>query len=74
MCEGYEYEPKDKPSDEDFGPELFSQETAGRRFSKAFCYEDIQFMVLRHRVTGRDVLAMAIKLIHHKRAYNRLMP
>ncbi len=49
---------------------ILTQETEGRRRPKALCYEDVLLMVVRHPETGEDVLAMAIKLIHHKGADN----
>lgn len=47
---------------------ILSQETEARGRPKALCYEDVQLMVVRHPETGEDVLAMAVKLIHHKGA------
>ena len=49
-------------------------ETLGRGRPKALCYEDILLMVVRHPVTGEDVHAMAVKLIHHKGADNKPKP
>ena len=46
--------------------EILSRETVGRGRPRALCYEDVQLMVVRHPKTGRDTLAMKIKLIHHK--------
>ena len=46
--------------------ETLSQETMGRERPRALCYEDVQLMAVRHSKTGRDTLAMKIKLIHHK--------
>ena len=60
--------------DENVLEQLLSQETVGRGRPKALCYEDINVMVVRHPDTGRDVLAMAIKFIHHKGADNRPKP
>jgi hypothetical protein len=54
--------------------DLLCQETLGRGRPKALCYEDILLMVVRHPETGRDVLAMAVKFIHHKGADNRPKP
>ncbi|KEY73695.1 hypothetical protein S7711_09571 [Stachybotrys chartarum IBT 7711] len=54
--------------------ELLVQETEGRGRPKALCYEDVSLMVVRDPSTGRDVLTMAIKFIHHKGADNKLKP
>jgi hypothetical protein len=54
--------------------ELLSQETASRGRPKALCYKDIQLIVVRHPETGEDVLAISIKLIHHKGADNKPKP
>jgi hypothetical protein len=54
--------------------ELLMQETAGRGRPKALCYEDISMMVVRHPSTGKDVITMAIKFIHHKGSDNKPKP
>ncbi|KAH8757878.1 hypothetical protein F5883DRAFT_566585 [Diaporthe sp. PMI_573] len=54
--------------------EMLTQETAGRGRPKALCYEDIMLMVVRHPETGKDVLAMVIKFIHHKSSDNKPKP
>ena len=46
--------------------EILSRETVGRGRPRALCYEDVQLVAVRHSKTGRDALAMKIKLIHHK--------
>ncbi|KAK4151935.1 hypothetical protein C8A00DRAFT_44942 [Chaetomidium leptoderma] len=69
-------------SDEDKAPdehsrvleEMISQEYEGRGRPKALCYEDIQLMVVRHPETGEDVLAMSIRLAHHKGVDNKPKP
>ncbi|RYO96655.1 hypothetical protein DL764_007436 [Monosporascus ibericus] len=53
---------------------LLCQETLGRGRPKALCYEDILLMVVRHPDTGKDVLSMAVKFIHHKGADNKPKP
>lgn len=53
---------------------MLTAETLGRGRPKALCYEDILLMVVRHPVTGNDVLAMAVKFIHHKGADNKPKP
>ncbi|KAK4249237.1 hypothetical protein C7999DRAFT_39654 [Corynascus novoguineensis] len=53
---------------------MLAGETLGRGRPKALCYEDILLMVVRHPVTGDDVLAMAVKFIHHKGADNNPKP
>ncbi|KAL2024965.1 hypothetical protein VTK56DRAFT_3664 [Thermocarpiscus australiensis] len=53
---------------------MLATETLGRGRAKALCYEDILLMVVRHPVTGNDVLAMAVKFIHHKGANNKPKP
>ena len=53
---------------------ILSQETVSRGRPKSLCYEDILLMVVRHPETGEDVLAMSIKLIHHKGADNKPKP
>ncbi|KAK3935373.1 hypothetical protein QBC46DRAFT_453549 [Diplogelasinospora grovesii] len=67
---------EDELSDEDARliEEMLSAETSGRGRPKALCYEDILLMVVRHPVTGEDVLAMAVKFIHHKGADNKPKP
>ena len=54
--------------------DLLCQETLGRGRPKALCYEDILLMVVRHPETGKDVLTMAVKFIHHKGADNKPKP
>ncbi|OAQ59732.1 FluG domain-containing protein [Pochonia chlamydosporia 170] len=54
--------------------ELLCMETTKRGRPKALCYEDILMMLVRHPPTGRPVLAMAIKFIHHKGADNKPKP
>lgn len=54
--------------------ELLTQETTGRGRPKALCYEDISMMVVRNPSTGKDVLTMAIKFIHHKGADRKPKP
>jgi len=53
---------------------LLYRETIERGRPKALCYEDVKLMVMRHPETGRDILAMAIKFIHHKGADNKPKP
>lgn len=53
---------------------MITQETEGRGRPKALCYEDVSLIVVRHPDTGQDVLAMAIKFIHHKGADNKPKP
>lgn len=48
--------------------ELLSQETLGRGRPKALCYEDISLMVVRHPLSGKDVLTISIKFIYYKGA------
>ena len=67
------------PDDEDKAPdehsrlleEMISQEHEGRGRPKALCYEDILLMVVCHPETGEDVLAMSIRLAHHKGMENK---
>ncbi|KAH6876713.1 hypothetical protein B0T10DRAFT_520891 [Thelonectria olida] len=54
--------------------DLLAQETVVRGRPKALCYEDIQMMIVRHPITKRCILAMAIKFIHHKGADNKPKP
>lgn len=54
--------------------ELLVQEFKERRRPKALCYEDIVMMMVRHPVTGRNTLAMAVRFTHHKGADNRPKP
>lgn len=67
---------KEAAQDEDSGllEELLCQETRGRGRPKALCYEDVLLMVVRHLVTGEDVLAMSIKLVYYKGADNKPKP
>jgi hypothetical protein len=53
---------------------LDKEETEGRGRPKALCYEDILLMVVRHPDTGKDVIAMTIKFIHHKGSDNKPKP
>ncbi|KAJ3499414.1 hypothetical protein NLG97_g349 [Lecanicillium saksenae] len=53
---------------------MLLQETIKRGRPKALCYEDILLMLVRHPATGKPVLAMAIKFIHHKGADNKPKP
>ena len=46
--------------------DILSQKTVNRGRPKALCYEHIMLMVVRHPETSEDVLAMSIKLMHHK--------
>ncbi|CAH0019228.1 unnamed protein product [Clonostachys rhizophaga] len=54
--------------------EILTQETEGRECPKALCYEYVHLMVVRHPETHEDVLAMGIRLVHHKGADNKLKP
>ncbi|KZZ91683.1 hypothetical protein AAL_06437 [Moelleriella libera RCEF 2490] len=45
---------------------LLSEETERRDRPKSLCYEDVSLILVRVPNTGEDLLAMAIKLIHHK--------
>ncbi len=47
---------------------LLYRETIESGCPKAPCYEDVELMVVRHPETGRNILVMAIKFIHHKGA------
>jgi Protein of unknown function (DUF3435) len=53
---------------------MLLRETVKRGRPKALCYEDILLMLVRHPATGKPVLAMAIKFIHHKGADNKPKP
>lgn len=53
---------------------IHTHEAEARGRPKALCYEDVQLMVVRHPETGEDVLAMAVKLLHHKGADKKLKP
>ena len=53
---------------------LLQKETTLRKRPKALCYKDIIMMIVRHPVTGRGVLAMSIKFIHHKGCDNKPKP
>ena len=69
-------------SDEDKAPdehsrlleEMILREYKSRGRPKALCYEDIMLMVVRHPETSEDVLAMSVKLAHHKGADNKPKP
>lgn len=71
---GNEDDEEDDDKASDLLEELLSQETVSRGRPKALCYEDILLMVVRHPETGKDVLAMSIKFIHHKGADNKPKP
>ncbi|KAK3682380.1 FluG domain-containing protein [Podospora appendiculata] len=70
------------PDDENRAPDehsrlledMISQEYEGRGRPKALCYEDILLMVVRHPETGKDILAMSIRLAHHKGMDNNPKP
>ncbi|KAK4198138.1 hypothetical protein QBC40DRAFT_230740 [Triangularia verruculosa] len=68
--------PNDEDNDRHFRllEELILQERSSRGRSKALCYEDILLMMVRHPETGKDSLAMSIKLAHHKGADNKPKP
>ncbi|KAK4195369.1 hypothetical protein QBC40DRAFT_310712 [Triangularia verruculosa] len=53
---------------------MLANETMGRGRPKALYYKDILLMVVRHPVTGDDVLTIAVKFIHHKGADNKPKP
>lgn len=53
---------------------LLLQKTIKRGRPKALCYKDILLMIVRHPATGKPILAMAIKFIHHKGADNKPKP
>jgi hypothetical protein len=53
---------------------MLASKTIVRGRPKALYYEDILLMVVRHPVTGDDVLAMAVKFIYHKGADNKPKP
>ncbi|KAK9770404.1 putative FluG domain-containing protein [Seiridium cardinale] len=53
---------------------ILTQPTKSRGPPKALCYEAVTLTVIRHPETGEDVLAMTIKLIHHKGADNNPHP
>ncbi|KAH8119865.1 hypothetical protein DFH11DRAFT_1721770 [Phellopilus nigrolimitatus] len=53
---------------------LLDLELQFRNRPKALCYEDVQFLVIRHPETGADTLTMSIKFTHHKGADNRPKP
>jgi len=46
--------------------DMLSQAVRNHRRPKALCYEDLLLVAIRHPETGRDVLVMAVKLVHHK--------
>lgn len=55
--------------------EILTQETEGRGWCpKPLCYEYVHLMVVRHPETHEDVLAMGIRLVHHKGADNKPKP
>jgi hypothetical protein len=74
--EKLDMEEVDEPLDENSRllEEMLAQETEGRGRPKALCYEDVRLMVVRHPDAGKDVLAMAIKFIHHKGSDNKPKP
>jgi hypothetical protein len=45
---------------------IISQAVIERGRCKALCYEDILLVVVQHPDIGKDVLVMAVKLVHHK--------
>lgn len=47
------------------------QKIEGHGRLKALCYKDILLIVMHYLETGEDVLAMAIKFIHHKGSDNK---
>jgi hypothetical protein len=62
----------DNGSDDDVA--MNDVETELRQFD-ALCYEDVRLLVVRNPVAGeRDVLAMEVKLAHHKGAKRRPKP
>ena len=62
----------DDGSDDDVA--ISDIETELRQFD-ALCYEDVRLLVVRNPVAGeRDVLAMEVKLAHHKGAKRRPKP
>lgn len=70
------------PCDEDEAPDkdsrllesMILQELEGRGRPKALCYEDISLMIVCHPETGEDILAMYVKLSHHKGMDNKPRP
>ncbi|KAI6777633.1 uncharacterized protein J7T54_002767 [Emericellopsis cladophorae] len=54
--------------------DILSQESEGRGRPKALCYKDVSLIVVRHPDTNEDVLAMAIKFIHHKGSHSKPKP
>jgi hypothetical protein len=53
---------------------MSDDQTEHRQFD-ALCYEDVRLLVVRNPVAGeRDVLAMEVKLAHHKGAKRKPMP
>ena len=58
----------------DEGISMSDAQTEVRQFD-ALCYEDVRLLVVRNPVVGeRDVLAMEVKLAHHKGAKRRPKP
>jgi hypothetical protein len=65
-------ENNDSSSDDDVA--MSDVETEPRQFD-ALCYEDVRLLVVRNPVAGeRDMLAMEVKLAHHKGAKRRPKP
>ena len=66
----------DAPADEHSKiiAQLLDFEVLSRGRPKALCYEDIQFVVIHHPVTGRDTLTMSITFTNHKGADNKPKP
>ena len=53
---------------------MSDDQTEQRQFD-ALCYEDVRLLVVRNPVAGeRDVLAMEVKLAHHKGAKRKPKP
>ena len=62
----------DDGSDDDVA--MSDDQTEHRQF-ETLCYEDVRLLVVRNPVAGeRDVLAMEVKLAHHKGAKRRPKP
>jgi hypothetical protein len=58
----------DEAPDEKFRllSDILSQAVRNNGRPKALCYEDLLLAAVCHPETGRDVLVMAVKLVHHK--------
>ena len=64
----------DLGSESDDEVTMSDAQTELRQFD-ALCYEDVRLLVVRNPVAGeRDVLAMEVKLAHHKGAKRRPKP